>query len=381
MTNRQYISKSFPEATTPIIQFNKYNKFYSNARLFGSGKIIRDYLSLPDTDSLPLTVPHGIDYYHWRLDIDSSNFEPIYLACREDIAQRVEVFKTALRFPHPWLLLTDKYEPPEGCGTLFIAPPPSSSNFSHLYEKILEGEYPLPWGILIKERGIEPQHFDWWESKGFCIHSAGSIEDQAFFYNLRDIFARYKSVASPNMSSAVILAVSMGRLARAIYDVEISAVDVPNAADAVYLDDRNGMISNTWFDLLSTDRGVALRCANSLLGACYMDSKDVLRDRYFEALSRVKSPLCLYPLRAGTLCRLTCLLIGWGVPVQKFFPNPISKVISGLAKLLGFNRLSVIVGSDFAHYGIGGNCKKFEIKKVFVFQLGRSVEPGQALRM
>jgi hypothetical protein len=67
--------------------------------------------------------------------------------------------------------------------------------------------------------------------------------------------------------------------------------------------------------------------------------------------------------------------------VQKFFPNPISKVISGLAKLLGFNRLSVIVGSDFAHYGIGGNCKKFEIKKVFVFQLGRSVEPGQALRM
>jgi hypothetical protein len=196
MFNRPHVSKSFPENVAPINQFITYSKLYISAQLFGAGKIIRDYLRLPASHSLTLTIPHGIDYFHWQIDIDSRNFEPIYLACREDIAKRVEVFKIALRFPHPWLLLIDKYEPLEGCGTLFIAPPPSESNISRLYEKILEGEYPLPWGILIKERGIEPQHLDWWESKGFCIHSAGSIEDQTFFYNLRDIFERYNIVAS-----------------------------------------------------------------------------------------------------------------------------------------------------------------------------------------
>ncbi len=64
------------------------------------------------------------------------------------------------------------------------------------------------------------------------------------------------------MSSAVILAVSMGRLARAIPDVEISAVDGPNATDAVYLEDRNTLISKTWADhFIYRSGGCLLRMA------------------------------------------------------------------------------------------------------------------------
>ena len=359
---------------------NWLSAIYQSARLYGADNILRAYIGLPGQDPLPITIPHGVDFYHLRRDLDIDCHEPVYLAWREDIAQRVKNVKLVLRFPHPWLFLLDGFAATRGKGTLFIAPPPSIEGFIRMYERILGGSYPTPWGVLIKQRGVRPEDFDWWRAKGFSVHTAGSIEDPAFYYNLRDIIEVYEVVASPNMSSAVIFGVAMERLARAIPDVGLSGIDIPDIGDVIDLEDREGLVSSTWHDLLSEDRAVALHCARTLLGARYMDTRDALRSRYFAALAQVKCPLHLSPITDGFAYRILATLIKAGVPLHKFFPHPFRKTLTKLLGYLRLNRLSITVGSDFAHYGICGNSGRLAIQNVFAFQLGHSVSPGQAVR-
>ena len=239
-----------------------FSRLYKSASLYGASNIVKEYLGLSGDCVLPITIPHGVDFYHLRRDLDLDGYEPIYLAFREDIAKRAGVVKLVLKFPHPWLLLTKGEVESCGSGTLFIAPPPSEQDFQKMLDSISLDSYERPWGVLIKERGTQRSDIEWWESKGFITHSAGLIGNQDFYKNLRNILSLYRVVASPNMSSAVIFAVAIGKYARAIPNVSLAQVDVRNIENILFLDDLVGKkIRQVWNNLLTFNQKIALKQA------------------------------------------------------------------------------------------------------------------------
>jgi hypothetical protein len=174
---------------------NKHiQKAYISQKYYGCGRILKNCLQLPDEGPLPLTIAHGIDFYAYPspLAIDILGYEPLYLALREDIAERAAKYKRVIKFPHPWLLIIEEAKHIQGRGTLFIAPPPSEKHFERMHRRIQEGSYPKPWGILLKDRGLIQSDFDWWAAHGFAVHTAGSVWDQNFLYQLRDIIKNYE---------------------------------------------------------------------------------------------------------------------------------------------------------------------------------------------
>ena len=358
-----------------------FDALYKSAPQYGADKIIKAYLGISDEDVLPITIPHGVDFYHLRRDLDIDCHDPIYLAWREDIAERVSVVKKALRFPHPWLLAIHSCEPSKGEGTLFIAPPPSERDFQSLHDVIAAGKYPRPWGILIKERDVKKTDFEWWSALGYFTHSAGKITDSNFYKNLIEIFIRYEVIASPNMSSAVIFAVAMGKPAQAIPDVEISVVDSSDVENMTVIEGIEvEKIRAVWNKLLSADRAEAISQARELLGYRYLDTPERLREKYILLASSITMPVHLSPLKNGLLYQICIRLIGLGIPVQKLFPNPLWKLKEYLLKAFKMNRLTVIYGSDFSHYKILGSGNSFKFSKFFAFQAGASVKPGFSFR-
>jgi hypothetical protein len=357
-------------------------KVYSSVHRYGCDAILRAELGVDPSMVLPIAIPHGIDYYHLSRDLDLHTHEPVYVAFREDIAQRVSRIKPVLRFPHPWLLLATKYEPGRSAGTLFIAPPPSAANFDALWRAIADCGLPKPWGILIKQRGIAQEDFDWWAGRGLAVHTAGATYNASFFYNLRDIFAEYEYVASPNMSSAVIFAVAMDRRAVALPDVAVECVDVPNWDEIVVLEGPGcARILSTWQDLLAEDPARAKARAQELLGIGYMDTATALKARLLDAVASVSArPIHLFPLREGPLYRACVWLIRHGIPAQKLFPSPFAKLSDKLLGLLRLNMVSVCVGSDFAHYGIRGEVAKLKVRRLSALRLGQRGIPGNAVR-
>lgn len=330
---------------------------------------------------LPLTIPHGVDFYHLRRDLDVDCHEPIYLAVREDIAERVANTKQVLRFPHPWLLAIQSHVRSNGAGTLFLAPPPSEHDFQLLYDAIPSGDYAKPWGVLIKEREAKAGDFEWWSARGFTTHSAGKIADQNFYQNLKEIISRYELVASPNMSSALIFAVAMGKKVQAIPDIELMQLDVYSIEKYAVLEGVEvEKVRHVWTQLLSNDQAAAINQARELLGYQYMDSPERLRERFIAATNSVTMPVHLSPMKDGLLYMLCIHLIHSGIPVQKLFPNPFRKLIEKILALFGLNRLSVLYGSDFSHYGIAGSAGSLEVRAAFAFQLGASAKPGLSVR-
>jgi hypothetical protein len=354
---------------------------FTSAKMYGCDQIIMTELNLNNSLVLPITIPHGIDFYHLAVDLDLHLYEPVYMAFRDDIAERVAEFKAVLRFPHPWLLITSQHKDIKGQGTLFIAPPPSQKGFEAMLTALTDTDYPKPWGVLIKDRGAQQEDFEWWEAKGFIVHCAGSVDDGRFFYNLRDIFVTYASVVSPIMSSAVIFAVAMKRMAFALPNVQIECVDVANWDELCELADIEGKVARVWRCLLSNDPNVALTQAEDLLGMKFMDTSEELKKRLFKAIaSSSDNPVHLYPINNWLLYRVCVWLIVKGVPVHKFFPNPLPKVLNRLLSHLRLNRLMVITGSDFSHAGVAGHQRRLRTSKVFAFRLGKSAKVGNAVR-
>jgi hypothetical protein len=360
-------------------QFAAFERIFQSPRLFGSGAIVKNYLRLPAEHVLPMTIPHGIDTYINAVDLDLMSPEPLYLAMRADISERMSKIKQTILFPHPWFLM-DEMEPAGSAGTLFVAPPPSIEGFEQMYQEIERRHYPKPWGILLKDRGLEAGDFDWWGQKGFAAHSAGSIYEPAFFYNLRKIFSRYELIASPNMSSAVVFAAALGKRATAIPDVNIELLDVAGWRESMHLADPGGRVRQTWMNLLSEDVAVAQQQARDLMGYRYLDSPEGLRERYLEAVARLDRKVYLHPLRNRLANSVATRLISSGVAVDRLFPHPASKLASLLLRPFRRNRLTVVRGSDFAHFGIAGTPRPLEVMELPAAQLGAKPQAGGAVR-
>jgi hypothetical protein len=348
--------------------------------LKGCDDIIRTHLGLPPDTPVPLTVPHGVDSYQSSQPLGIHSTEPLYLGLNESFAQAAAKHKTVVRFPHPWLLLIHGFPVPAGAGTLFVAPPPSAAVFECMLERISQGHYEKPWGVLVKERGARRDDFDWWESRGFATHSAGPATDRAHFHKLRDILGRYRSIATPYMSSVVIFAVAMGRRAAALPDVSLECVETPDWPEVCRLDSPEA--TEAWRNLLSKDVSIARAQAEGLLGMQYWAPPDVLRARLASAIESIApSPLHLYPLHPGSPVYQLCIaLAAAGVPVHRLFPKPAGKIAQRIAALVRLQRLTTLSGSDLGHYGVAGSRVPLRMRKVFAFQLGRIALAGDPLR-
>lgn len=353
---------------------------FASARLFGADHIVRKHLGLPADHVLPLTIPHGVDTYINRGDLDLHTYEPLYLALRPDIAERVSKHKRTILFPHPWLMMDPIESGPEPHGTLIVSPPPSEEAFERTYAKILEGDYPKPWGILLKDRGLSAADVEWWKQRGFEPHSAGPIHDGRFYYKLREIIARYGEVASPNMSSAVVFSAQMGKRVSAVPDVILELVEVPHVLEFQDFDDASGTIKRVWSNLVSGDVAVAMDQAHELLGAPYLDTPEKLREKYLGAVADLDRDLHLHPVRGRRMQALLSAAIRRGVPLHRLYPDPATKVKLRLTSIFRRDLMAVVRGSDFAHYGIAGSSGRLSIRILPRTKIAGVAQPGYSVR-
>lgn len=357
-------------------------RLYRTAQLYGSGQLIRRHLGLSGDEPLPLVIPHGVDTEVTRLPMDVvADRAPVYLAWQERVARRAEAYKPVLRFPHPFLFIVPEHPEPTGEGTLFLSPPPSTEAFESLHAAILAGEYPRPWAVLLKQRRVRDADFRWWQARGFIVRTAGDMFDEAFYYNLRDSIAPYRLIASPNISSAAIFALAMGKRVVPVPDVELTVVVTAPVDKVLDLEDREGEIRAIWQDLFSEDAGIAQGQARELLGQRFMAPARELHERYHEAIRRAPAPLYIDGIRSPALARACSRLVAAGIPLHKALPHPVHKLTEKLRFLSGFNQLDVLHGSELGHYAIAGTAKPYVLCRYRARELGTRVQPGDALRL
>ena len=337
---------------------------YRSEKLFGAGKIFRTYLGLAPDEPLPLTIPHGVDIYVSRVPLDLHSTEPLYLATREDIAARVARYKAPLLFPHPWFMMEPLDAQATPSGTLFLAPPPLQSTFDQLHEAALRSAYPKPWGVLLKDRALTDEQLDWWKRRGYETHTAGPIVAEDFYYRLRSTLARYETIASPLMSSALVFAAEMGRRLVAMPDIDVAYIDVPNLTSLIDFDDEEGLVHRVWSNLLSADPAVSTAQARDILGHQFMDTPARLRSAYRDAVARLHKPIHLHPVRSPLVTNWLAAPIRLGVSVDRLFPRPLRKVGTRMLSAVGQDEVLLVRGSDFAHYGLAGSSGPLRIRKM-----------------
>ena len=192
-------------------KFEKFNSIYLSEKLLGSGRIYKQYLGIPSSFKLPLTIPHGIDFFTGLNRIDYNSYEPIYISFNEDVYRDVKSKRYSLRFPHPWLILTKNKKIKSGKGTIFISSASSQFHDNELLKKIKNGNYEKPYSILLKNRTNLVKTKKWWMSKDIKPFCAGSMNNKYFYENLFNILNPQKNVAVISMTSAAVFAASIGK--------------------------------------------------------------------------------------------------------------------------------------------------------------------------
>lgn len=356
-------------------------RLYRTAQLYGSGHLVRRHLELGGDEPVPLVIPHGVDTEVSQLPMDIADLAPVYLAWQERVARRAEAYKPVLRFPHPFLFIIPEHPEPGGEGTLFLSPPPSAQAFESLYTAIMKGDYPRPWAILVKERRVRNDDFKWWQARGFATHTAGDMFNQTFYYNLRDSITPYSVVATPNISSAAIFSLAMGKRVVPVPDVELTVVVTAPVDKVLDLEDSEGEIRRIWLNLFSEDAQVARRQALELLGQPFMASPRELRERYYKAIAHAKAPLYIDGVTSPAVVRVCGAIVAAGIPLHKAIPHPMRTLGKKLCYLAGINPLDVLRGSELGHYAIAGVPKPYLLCRYQARELGKHVQPGDALRL
>ncbi len=363
----------------PVVNANlkPYSWLWTTGQFGGSARIVRDYLDLDDDDVLPIVFPHGIDADTNAVAEDATRYEPLYLAVRKAIGDLAAPIKPVLYFPHPWLMLPPPEDAPAAQGTLFVAPPSSPRNNLNLYEAICKSDLPKPWGIMLKFRGLDERDFAWWRERGFATHTAGPSSSPDFYLNQRQALLQYETVALSYLSSIAVLASNLRRKLVGIPDVDMHIVS-PIDYDRVYINhDRREIVTGTWGILLGEDREAAYRLSLNLMGAEFMAPKEELRRRIIEAIAKIDEPVYFDGIDNRHLRRMLTWLVAKGVHVNKLLPNPASAALRKIAFLLGLNRVGIMSGSEFSHFGMLGHDKRFEFHRTRAFRVGRGSHLGE----
>ena len=359
-----------------LARFQPFAAIYEGSRFAGSDRIVKDYLGIPAELPIPVTFQHGVPTGTSASTFDIEKPEPLFLALTEEGARAAEPLKPVLRFPHPWLMLppmmNDGASKPRR--TLFIALPSGPGNNQRLYDAISSSDLPRPWSILLKWRGLNKDDFDWWRARDFAVHTAGYPSGASFYLNLRSIIASHDRVVLPYATSLAVFAAAMSKRIEIISDVDMHYV---TEADLIVPNDGEALV--TWNKLLSEDVDIAQQEAFRLLGVPFLADKDVMSARLFDAFQEVDNPVHLAGVPKGVIT--TVLTTAWkqGVPVPKLLPTPVHTIARKFMHLAGLNRLTLVTGNEFHHFGITQG-PGLRLTPCRAYQVGRKIGLGEAPR-
>jgi len=333
----------------------RLENLYKNADKSGISALIINYLELDSFKPLPLVFPHGIDYYQAKTLCDLHCHDPLYVATRQDIYENAIRVREAIKFPHPWLFLIDGYAPCLGIGTLFVASDPGLDTNEQLYKGIQKHDFAKPWGILLKDRGLLKEDFEWWQDRGFQTYCVGNHTNINFFQDLENVLTSYSQIATAHFTSVAFFAASLRMRVRIIEDVcltYIAPLEYGQNSSANHIEDMGGKIRTIWLMLTSSDLEVSRKVALEHLGVNFMGTREELKARYIHAVENIKRPLHLYPIENAYVYNFILKIITFGIPIYKFYPFPINKVITRLRLFFGFHFCLKIKFSDFHDFGI-----------------------------
>ena len=360
-------------------KFEKLNFIYLSEKLLGSGRIYKQYLGIPSSFKLPLTIPHGIDFFTGLNRIDYNSYEPIYISFNEDVYRDVKSKRYSLRFPHPWLILTKNKKIKSGKGTIFISSASSQFHDNELLKKIKNGNYEKPYSILLKNRTNLAKTKKWWMSKDIKPFCAGSMNNKYFYENLFNILNPQKNIAVISMTSAAVFAASIGKKIVCISDFVTKIVDSreifyhkPGSKAFLYT-------RNTWQKLLSGNINVSKKIALNLLGKDFLKTKRELNIKLYNSLNNCKE-LFYINSRNILIYNILKIFTYLNLPIVKYYKNFLPRLKNKILKLIKFNEVCVVEVDDFAYFKIQGKFKKIK-KKYYKVKHLKYAEWGQPFEL
>ena len=360
-------------------KFEKFKSIYLSEKLLGSGKIYKNYLGISDRFNLPLTIPHGIDFFTGYNRIDFNSFEPIYICYNEKVYKDVKNKRHSLKFPHPWLILIKNRKIKTGKGTIFISSASSLFHDHQLLKKIKIGNYEKPFSVLLKDRTNLEKTKKWWFNKGIKPFCAGSMSNKYFYENLFNILNSQKNIAVISMTSAAVFAASIGKKIICISNFVTKVVDSheifyhkPGSKAFLYT-------KNTWKKLLSGNRNVSKKSALNLLGIKFLKTKKELNIKLYNSLNNCKISFYINSQNILIYNALKILMY-LNLPIIKYYKNFLPRLKNKIFKLIKFNEVCVVEVDDFAYFKLKGKFKKIK-KKYYKVKHLRYAEWGQPFEL
>ena len=192
------------------------SRLYGNRGLYqyrdlGARDILAHYTELDPSQCEMIGIAHGVDGGQLAHAQDIDLPAPIHWAYNTDILNRATGLKPCLTLAHPWLLMEHAPNPAPD-SVLVVGPPPGPLNDQAL-RNVLSEQGIEEFDILLKARGDLSASLSFWEHSGVGVVTAGQT-DPGFYHRLAAIMCKYETVIGCSLSSALVLAASIGAKVR-----------------------------------------------------------------------------------------------------------------------------------------------------------------------
>ena len=292
------------------------SRLYGNRGLYqyldlGARDILARYTGLDPSQCEMVGIAHGVDGGQLAHVQDIDLPTPIHWAYNTNILNRATGLKPCLTLAHPWLLMEHAPNPAPG-SILVVGPPPGPLNDQALRNALNEQGIE-EFDILLKARGDLSASISFWEQNSVSVVTAGQ-RDHGFYHRLTAIMCNYETVIGCSLSSALVLAASIGAKVR-ILSVSIRYFEPMIAATEFF---TYGGALQRFAQLTAAEADEEIfALANHLLGADLRLSRSDAREAVLDANAQVRRrPIYLKPdirlkclrLAAAILTRRTGLL-------------------------------------------------------------------------
>lgn len=200
----------------------KTNEIFLGNAFYGTDKIIKRYVGLPDDYKLRGVLPHGVSLskeYIWKAEQDAQLPAIFFYPGYRKSIYKSETNKLSIPIASPFLYLKsllDNKEPVKRQGTIFF-PSHSShrvtvlANYKALAEKLDSLEKPYhPITVCMYWKDYLLGHHTEFEKKGFNIVSCGHIFDPDFLYRFYYLTRTHEFASSNNIGSHLFYSMSLG---------------------------------------------------------------------------------------------------------------------------------------------------------------------------